>query len=166
MFSYMRRCETFWRQSRGSLWFTLLHGNKSILLNVSTSYNFTFWASEFTFCVCCVRVSLCACDVLSSAVLLFAFMYCTFSFWTLWRGALRSAAGLKEVVQPHLRVTAADLYVCLCVCVCERGLVSNLKRDLALVVVESRVVQGWNMSQRNPCHPGKRGGRGTQTCSD
>lgn len=46
---------------------------------------------------------------------------------------------------------------------CVREPVSNLKQDLAAAVVKSRVVQGWNTSQRNPCHPGKRRKRNTGT---
>lgn len=45
-------------------------------------------------------------------------------------------------------------------------LVRNPRQDPATAVVESRVVQGWNTSQRNLCHPGKRAGRGMQTRSD
>lgn len=45
-------------------------------------------------------------------------------------------------------------------------LVRNPTQDPATAVVESRVVQGWNTSQRNLCHPGKRAGRGMQTRSD
>lgn len=53
------------------------------------------------------------------------------------------------------------------VCVCMwGGLVSNQIWDPAPAVFEFGVVQGWNTSQRNPCHPGKRAGRGTQTRSD
>ncbi len=99
MFSYTWRRKTFSRQRRGSLWFTLLRGIKSILLDVWTSFNFTFWASEFTFCVC-VCVCVCVCLPLPSCFAFpqqcFCLHVCTYSVWTLWRRALRSAAGISK----------------------------------------------------------------------
>lgn len=44
-------------QSRGPLWFTSLRRNKSVLLSIWTSYDFTFWANEFTvYAFVCVYV--------------------------------------------------------------------------------------------------------------
>lgn len=42
-------------------------------------------------------------------------------------------------------------------------LVRNPRQDPATAVVESRVVQGWNTSQRNLCHPGKSRKRNADT---
>lgn len=56
------------------------------------------------------------------------------------------------VVRVYLVVVAVGFFVFFCV-FDGGGLVRNPRQDPATAVVESRVVQGWNTSQRNLCHP-------------